>query len=141
VNAVRGGGPDKHTWALSGAVVTQLVVDAAAVRLCCVDPSAELEVTLEAPFRYRDTGGVTISLNPAASAELGPALGMLGKDLTALEVSSAGELRLSFADGSWLTSARQEHFESWNVRGRGAVSEIAYLCTPHSGPPWTQRVS
>ena len=141
MNAVRGGNHEVHAWSLTGATVTQLVADPAAFRLCCVDADACLEVVIEAPFTYRGVGAATTTLDPAYAPGLAPVLALIGKSVTTLEVCAGGELKITFSDGSRITVARRQDFESWNVGGRGSLSAIAYLCTPHPGPPWIQRVS
>ena len=125
--------PDEHHWVLLEHRITQLAVDARALRIqsWALDGSTELRVA--APFTLRTAGGAERTLDPVETLALGPALALLRRRLASLTISRDGELTADYGDGVALVVAPDRRVDAWELQGGGALEGMAYLCPPGGG--------
>ena len=69
---------------------------------------------------------------------LGPALGLLRRELRALTVTRAGVLTIEFGDGTTIISRPHRRLEAWHVQGAGVLEGMSYLCAIGGGSPWAE---
>lgn len=124
---------DEHHWVLLDHRVTQLAVDARALRIqsWALDGSTELRVA--APFTLRGAGGAERTLDPVETLTLGPALALLRRRLASLTITRDGELTCDFGDGVALVVAPDRRIDAWELQGGGALEGMAYRCPPGGG--------
>ena len=129
-------GPDDHHWVLLGHRVTQMVIDAGAVRLQTWSLDASAEVRLGAPFTLRLASGAARTLDPEATESLAPALALLRRPLRSLTMTRGGELTVEFGDGAVVTARPHPRLDAWEVQGAGALEGMSYRCGAGGGVPW-----
>ena len=127
---------DEHHWVLLDHRVTQLAVDARALRLLTWSLDGSTEVRIAAPFVLRAAGGAERTLDPVETLTLAPALGLLRRRVASLTVSRAGELTVELGDGSALVVRPDPRMEAWELQGGGTLEGMAYRCPPGGGMDW-----
>lgn len=128
--------PDRHVWTLHEHRVTQLVVELGAVRLVTWTLHASLDVRLGSAFTVRQADGVDRRADPDEPEQLAPLLTLVGRAAETLTATAAGELELTFSDGTVLVSRPDARYEAWQIQGGGALEGLAYVSQPGGGKPW-----
>ena len=85
-------------WVLQGLEVTQIRFDHS-THIHAWSQERDLLLILGSPFALQTVDGPAVRLAPEQSESLCPLLSLLFRPLTDFRVSSAGECRLTFADG------------------------------------------
>ena len=127
---------DRRIWNLESYEVTYLHIDDR-FAFDCLHANNQLTVVIEIPFELRRTGQ-TILCNPTDVNSLKEAISILHKRLNSLTAFRDGRLLLTFLDGTEISVSRDPQCESWEVRGEGELENLAFLCSPHEGPPWKE---
>lgn len=130
--------PEQHGWTFEGHRITQLTIDAGAVRIATWTLQASAEVRLDTPFRFVETDGTARRIDPDEPEQLAPLLTLVGRAVEQLTVTRAGELEVSFGDGSRLFAWPHPLHVAWHVAGGGALEGMAYQCVPGGGMPWME---
>jgi hypothetical protein len=129
--------PDEHHWVLLDHRVTQLTVEAHALRLYSWALDGSTEARIAAPFTLRlTTGGGERTLDPVETPALAPVLALLRRRLASLTVTRDGELTLEFDGGMALTVRPSPRHDAWELQGGGALEGMAYRCPAGGGRPW-----
>ena len=76
--------------------------------------------------------------DPEDLGTIAGALQILHKLAKSVVVYRRGTLTVNFQDGWRLRVEKHPQYESWEAEGDGELSDIAFMCTPHSGPPWRE---
>lgn len=127
---------DEHHWVLLDHRVTQLLIDARSFRLQTWSLDGSAEIRLGAPFTLRTSGGAARILDPLDTEALGPALGLLRRELRSLTVTRSSVLTVEFGDGSAITARPHPRHDAWQVEGAGVLEGMSYRCTVGGGSPW-----
>ena len=130
--------PEQHAWTFEGHRITQLTIDAGAVRIATWTLQASAEIRLDTPFRFVEADGTARRIDPDEPEQLAPLLTLVGRSVEHLTVTRAGELEVSFGDGSRLFAWPHPLHEAWHVAGGGALEGMAYQCLPGGGMPWME---
>lgn len=127
---------DEHHWVLLEHRVTQLLFDAASLRLqtWALDGSVELRVA--APFTLGQPGGNARTLDPAETTTLTPTLGLLRRRLASLTITGTGQLTAEFDSGLLLSVEPASRGEAWELQGGGTLEGMAYRSPAGGGVPW-----
>jgi hypothetical protein len=131
---------DRRVWDLGGHEVTYLHIDYRFAFDCwwCEDgEDTNLHVTIEQPFVLR-TSDAEQQCIPERVATLCVALDILHKPVVTLAAYRDGRLLVTFVDGMELLVGKSWQYESWDAIGSGELADLALLCSPHQGPPWTE---
>jgi hypothetical protein len=96
-----------------------------------------LRATINVPFSLL-VGAQEIVYDPENVGEIAGALRILHESAKAIVVFRSGTLEVEFQDDLRLRVRKHERYESWEARGEGELSDIAFLCSPHEGPPWRE---
>jgi hypothetical protein len=124
---------DEHHWVLLDHRITQLAVDASALRLQSWSLDGSTELRVAASFTLRGAGGAERTLDPVETLTLGPALALLRRRLASLTITRDGELTADFGDGVALVVAPDRRIDAWELQGGGALEGMAYRCPPGGG--------
>lgn len=127
---------DEHHLVLLDHRVTQLVVEARALRVHSWSLDGSLEVRLGIPFVWRAPSGATRTLDPEQTEQLAPALGWVRRVVRSVTVTRAGELTLEFGDRSSLIAPPHPREGAWEVTGGGLLEGVHYRCDTAAGAPW-----
>lgn len=127
---------DEHHLVLLDHRVTQLVIEARALRLQSWSLDGSLEVRLEVPFTWRAPSGATRTLDPEHTEQLAPALGWMRRVVRSITVTRAGELTLEFGDRTAVVAAPHPRAGAWEVTGGGLLEGVHYRCDTARGAPW-----
>jgi uncharacterized protein DUF6188 len=94
-----------------------------------------LRTTINVPFILR-TGDRERTYDPERTDEIAGALQILHKAAKSVVVHRNGTLEVMFEGDILLRAEKHPQYESWKATGEGELSDIAFMCTPHEGPPW-----
>ena len=130
--------PEQHDWIFDGHRITQLTIDTGAVRIATWTLQASAEIRLDTPFRFVEADGTARRIDPDEPEQLAPLLTLVGRAVDQLTVTRAGELEVSFGDGSRLFAWPHPLHVAWHVAGGGALEGMAYQCVPGGGMPWME---
>ncbi|HEX2869507.1 MAG TPA: DUF6188 family protein [Ignavibacteriales bacterium] len=131
---------DKRIWELNGHEVTRLLIDNHfTIQVWWTDKNivSEALITIETPFTL-SLNNIDIECNPEDGTGIAEALSVLHKEADSISASRSGELNISFKDGTGIIVGKHEYYESWSTQGKGELSEMNMLCSPHDGPPWKE---
>ncbi|HUF26110.1 MAG TPA: DUF6188 family protein [Gemmatimonadaceae bacterium] len=131
--------PQQHSWTFEEHCVTQLIIEPGAVRLATWTLQASAEIRLDTPFRFVEGDGTARRIDPEEPELLAPLLTLVGRTVHGLVVTIAGELEVSFGDGSRLSAWPHPRHEAWQVSGGGALEGMAYVCAIGGGVPWGEE--
>ena len=128
--------PDAHHWIFADHRVTQLVLDLSSLRLQTWTLQASAEIRLAVPFDLLEADGVIRTIDPEEPEQIAPVLSIVGRGIETMTISRAGELRLTFSDGSTIVAKSHPRFEAWEVQGAGVLEGLQYLAVPGGGQSW-----
>lgn len=113
--------------ALVGADVRRIAFDYQVTLLLADGPGDAERVSavlqIEAPIRVEHSGVIAMC-DPNDKATHGPMTRILHLVVSHASVDGANTLRLAFDDGTSLVVAQDEHYESWNLSGKGVPNVL-----------------
>ncbi|MGE5681613.1 MAG: DUF6188 family protein [Bacillota bacterium] len=131
---------DKRIWEINGHEVTRLLIDyhfTLQISWSNKNEESEALITIETPFTL-SLSNIDIECNPEDGTGIAEALCVLHRKVSRISASRSGELNISFKDGTEIIVRKHEYYESWSTQGKGEVSSMNMLCSPHDGPPWKE---
>ncbi len=96
-----------------------------------------LKIVVGVPFRLRERD-TEVTFEPDKVEGIGGALRILHRLAERVAVYRNGTLEVHFQGGLRLQVDRHDQYESWEAHGEGELEDIAFLCSPHAGPPWLE---
>ena len=96
-----------------------------------------LRVIIMVPFFLLE-GEAEIIIDPLDAKSVCEALQILHKAGEKVIVYQSGTLEVFLQGGLTLRVEKHPQYESWEAKGEGELSGMAFLCSPHEGPPWAK---
>lgn len=127
---------DEHHWVLLDHRITQLSIDARAVRLQTWSLDGSAEIRLAAPFTLRAPGGVERRLDPALTESLAPMLALLRRGVRSLTIRREGELAVELGDGSTILAPPSRRAGAWELHGAGVLEGVMYGIDAEGAMSW-----
>jgi len=127
---------DRRVWDLSGYEANYIHLDYRFGFDCLGtgDRHGYLSITINVPFRLLSPDGEYV-YDPEHLETIAGALRILHRSALTLTVYASRRLDTKFDGGFGLTVEKHAQYETWEARGQDELADIAFLCSPHDGPP------